>query len=271
MRQVITVSESLHIQAGKLVLMARLKAEERLRGGLAFLLMDVSLRLFAVVPLLFLWRGIFASGSASDLGLTLEQLLSYTLLSAILREQLLVQTPASEWLYQGLFLSLYQRPMGVFTQIVALTVGGWMPNLLLCSLPMALVGPLFGIRTLPVNSLFALSLLLSITVGFAIDLMFACLLIRMQRMSWIVTSIRRAVMTFFSGSLIPFAAFPWGIGDWMQYSPFGALAGAPLAIAVGSSQSKVLILSQLLWCIVLWPSLFHVFKHTRNQMMSYGG
>ncbi|MCL2497499.1 MAG: hypothetical protein FWF06_02675 [Symbiobacteriaceae bacterium] len=255
----------------KLYATASLKASEKLRGGIIYLLPDIALRVISLVTLLYLWRTLFASGAGQEIDLSLSQMMSYTLLSEILYDLLVIATPASQWLYEGLFLSLYQRPLGVLSQLLALTIGGWIPNLLLFSLPLALSAPLWPIRILPVSWLFLPSLLLCMMVGFAIDLLFACLIIRMQRISWVVTVIRGAVVAIFSGALIPFAALPYGIGNWLQFSPFGALAGAPLAIAIGSPIPWQLILSQLLWCVILWPLLYLFYNASREEMMSYGG
>ena len=250
---------------------AKLKADEKIRGGLIYLLPEYALRFAALFPLLALWQSIYQTGGADDFGFSLNQLLLYTLLSSALQDQLVVRSPASNWLYEGLFISLFQRPLGIFSQLIALTMGSWVPNLLFYTIPLLLVSPLLGVSLASISPLFWPSFLLCIAVGFAIDLLFATLLIRMQQNSWLITVIRRAIVGLFSGSIIPFAAFPFDLGQWLQYSPFGALAGAPLAIAVGSPNAATLILCQIAWLFLLWPLALAYYHSSRERMMSYGG
>jgi len=250
---------------------ARLKADEKIRGGLIYLFPEYTLRFAALFPLLALWQSIYQSGGAEDFGFSLNQLLLYTLLSSALQDQLVVRSPASGWLYQGLFISLFQRPLGIFSQLIALTIGSWVPDLLFYTVPLLTISPWLGISLTSISPFFWPSFLLCIAVGFAVDLLFATLLIRMQQNSWLITVIRRAIVGLFSGSIIPFAAFPFGIGQWLQYSPFGALAGAPLAIAVGSPNVALLMTCQVAWLLILWPLAFAYYNSSRERMMSYGG
>ena len=253
----------------------KLTAREKLSGGLLALYANYILRLFYLIPLLYLWRGLFASGvaRASDeaLEMTLPQILSYTYVSALLSEQLGVRTPMSSWLSSDAFINACRRPTHILADFAAQTVGGWLQTLLLFSLPMALLAPLFGVSMLPASAWVLPSLLLCVSLGFAIDYLFACFILRLKNATWLAYSIRMAVTSLFSGSLIPFALLPWGIGDWLRLSPFGSLAGAPLAIFAGMEPPLPLLAAQLFWNLAIWPLTLVCFNKSRERMVSYGG
>ena len=68
-------------------------------GGIAYMFPQIILRIIYLVPLMFIWRIVTASGY--DAGMTLQQLLTYTYMNALLAEMLVVRTMASSWSYEG--------------------------------------------------------------------------------------------------------------------------------------------------------------------------
>lgn len=248
---------------------ARRAALEKTNGGLVYLLPDVAIKLFTLIPLIFLWRAVLLSGVQVDM--SLEQMLSYTFVGGLLADLLVVKTPASGWLSEGVLLKLYGRPISVLGQLTALTAGGWMPMLLLFSLPTTLLAPLLGVRLLPVSPYFFVSLLLCISLGFAVDVLFACLSIKLRNMSWLVSRIRMAIVSLLSGTVIPIRLLPFGLAEAMQYQPFASLGGAPLSVFVGMGDARQILLLQMVWNAVLWPIALFVFRKSQEGMVSYGG
>ncbi|MDD5898670.1 MAG: hypothetical protein PUE14_09330, partial [Clostridia bacterium] len=164
-----------------------------------------------------------------------------------------------------------QRPAGVLTQLAAHTIGAWMMRLLCLSVPVLVIALLCGVDLRPRSRWFFVSLPLAVSQGFAVDFLFACLLIRMRNLEWCVHSLREALTALLTGSLIPFAALPWGLGQLLQLLPLGTLAGAPLALYTGLGQPKLLVPAQLVWNMVLWPLAVYGFAASRERMVSYGG
>lgn len=251
-----------------------LAATRAFDGGLFYILSDYLLKLAQVTILLLLWTSLAEQGA--DLGgFTLQQLLSYSLLSSVLREQLSIVTPATTAFWEGSIISRYLRPAPVLAQLVAETIGSWLPGLLLYSAPVLMGSALFGIVApsafIVSGPLFVFSLLLSISLGFALDFLFAAALLYMKNASYQAYSIRQAVTRVFSGAVIPFALFPWGIGAFLQLLPFGSIASAPLLIFTGSTQTLQLLLLQLLWNVILWPLAIAAFGKSQERMVSYGG
>lgn len=240
-------------------------------GGVIYLMPAYLLRLFYLLPLLLLWRTLMGGGV--EVGMSLDQMLAYTFLGTVFSAQLVVRTPASDWLYEGLIISLYQRPMGVFAHLAAQTVGAWLPELLFFSLPMLVAAPLLGVRwTAGVLAWAAIpSLLLCVSLGFAVDFLFASASIRLKNASWLVYSIRAAMIALLSGSVIPFAILPFGLGRLLALLPFGSLAAAPLSLFVGLADAVPTLSLQLAWNVVLWPAAVLVFGWSQERMVSHGG
>ncbi len=238
--------------------------------GLMNLVGQYLVRIAALLALCFIWRALFSQGADLD-GLTLPQMLSYTVLGAALAPMLDVRTPASSWLHDGTMLSQYLRPSPVLGQVAAHTVGGWLLPLLIFTSPVLLFSALLGVSLVPATPWFFLSLPLAILQGFAVDYLFACLLMRMKNLEWTVHSIREALTALLTGALIPFAALPWGVGEWLSLSPLGTLAGAPLALFSGLESPERLIPAQLFWTLTLWPLALLCFRKSSERMVSYGG
>lgn len=248
----------------------RLCLKEKSYFGFVNLLAQYLLQACALAALLMIWRSLFLQGVEQE-GMTLNQLYVYTILSTVLSPLLNVHTPASGWLHDGTMLGLYQRPAGVFMQLAAHTIGSWAMRLACLSLPVLAAALLCGVDMRPRSLLFLVSLPLAVAQGFAVDFLFACLLIRLRNLEWCVHCLREALTALFTGSLIPFAALPWGIGSVLQLSPLGTLAGAPLGIYTGLTEPGSVLAAQILWNMILWPLAIICFRASRERMVSYGG
>ncbi len=248
---------------------AKMSCLEKINGGLLHLLPDIAVQTFTLLPLLFLWRVLLTSGV--DAGMSLPQMLSYTYVSALLSELLTVRTAATGWLSEGMLLRLYGRPLSVLGQLAAQTAGGWLPMLLFFSLPLTLLAPALGISLRPATPLFFPSLLLCVSLGFAMDFLFACLSIRLRGMQWLVDRIRMAVVALFSGAVIPLRLLPFGLGGLLRFQPFASLGGAPLSLLTGAAEPREVLGLQLLWNLLLWPLVLIVFKKSQERIVSYGG
>ena len=248
----------------------KLCLKEQSYFGFVYLLGQYILQVCALGALLMIWRSLFLQGADLD-GMTLNQFYAYTILSTALAPMLNVRTPASGWLHDGTILGMYQRPAGIFMQLAAHTIGGWGMRLLCLSVPVMLIALLCGVDLRPASPWFLVSLPRAVLQGFAVDYLFACLLIRLRNLEWCVHCLREALSALLTGTIIPFAALPWGIGGFLQLSPFGTLAGAPLAICTGLGDPLALLPAQIIWNIVLWPLAMYCFAASRERMVSYGG
>jgi len=253
----------------KYIKTAAMSAQNKTLSGIFYLLPDAMLRVVCLIPLMMLWRILMSSGVST--GMQLSQMLTYTYVSALLSEILVLQSPLTNWYYDGALTSIFQRPMSIYGHVAAQTLGAAVPSLLMFSVPMALLSPLFGVSLIPATLWFFPSLLLCISIGLAMEFLFACLFIRMVNARWLAYTIRKAVMSLFAGNLIPFAVMPWGMGTVLQYLPFGSLAAAPLSLCAGLAGAGRTITLQIIWNIVLWPAAILAFRKSQERMVSHGG
>ena len=79
------------------------------------------------------------------------------------------------------------------------------------------------------------------------------------------------MVSFFSGTVIPFRILPFGMDRWFQYQPFGSLGGAFLSLYVGSAKALEVIPAQIIWNIVIWIAAAVWFRKSRERMVSFGG
>ncbi len=238
-------------------------------GGLVYLFPQIITKIIYLVPLMFIWRIITAGGT--DAGMTLTQLLSYTYVNTLLSSMLVVDTFINDWDSAGKCAVLFTRPMSVFGQVISRTAGEWIPALLMFSLPMALIAPLFRIQIIPQTPWVIPSLILCASLGFAFEFLFFCITLRLKNVVWLMWEIRSAIAAFFSGTLVPFRILPFEMDKWMAYQPFGSLGGAPLSLYIGSAEPAQIIPVQLFWNAVLWTAAVIWFRKSKERMMSYGG
>lgn len=249
---------------------ARLCLRNRSEFGLMNTLGEYLIKLVAVLAQCVVWRAILPEGAAVD-GMTRRSMTVYIVASSALAPLLDVRTPASSWLHDGTMLGLFQRPHSVYAQLAAHTAGAWALPLALYGLPLLAIAALLGYPPVPASPWFFPSLALCVCQGFAVDYLFACLMIRMNNAEWAMESLRGAVAALLTGSLIPFAALPWGLGRWLELSPLGTLAGAPLALLTGLGEPVRLISAQIFWNLTLWPMALWAFRASRERMVSFGG
>lgn len=169
----------------------------RTNGGVLYLLPDILMKAIYLVPLMFIWKSL--AGSGYQIEMSVSQLLSYTYVNALLTDLMIVNTCLSAWNYDTQSMELFTRPIPVFGQVIARTIGEWMPMLALFSLPMFLAAPFLGIRVLPETLFVIPSLVLSVSLGFAFEFLFYCITVRLRNVSWLTYVIRSAVVSFFPG------------------------------------------------------------------------
>lgn len=253
----------------KYMVTARMAIQEKTGGGILYIVPDIVMKVIYLVPVMFIWKTLAEGGYEAEM--SVSQLLSYTYVNALLTDMMVVNTYLTKWNYDTRSAEMFTRPLPVFGQVISRTVGGWVPMLLLFSLPMFLASPFLRIRILPVTFWVVPSLVLSISLGFAFEFVFFCVTIRLRNVSWVTSVIRSAVASFFSGTVIPFQILPFGMDRWICYQPFGSMGGAFLSLYVGSARAAEVIPVQIFWNLVMWTGAVIWFQKSRERMVSFGG
>jgi len=235
---------------------------------------DYALRLLRVLLLLALWREILGPDGETA-GYTIAAVLTYTLIGEVFAEQLSARTELTQTFWEGTFLNRLLQPVGIVGIFVAEMVGRWLFSLAIFSLPLLLLAPLLGVDPRPVDpaagALFLVSLVLSVSVGVAIDFIFGGVTVALEAPVWLIDYIRGAVAAVLSGAVLPLALLPWGLGAVFDLLPFAATVSTPLRIYVGTGEALPLMLVQLAWSIVLWPLALWIWAANRERVVGYGG
>lgn len=253
----------------KYMITARMAVRARINGGVFYSFPEIFMKVVYLVPLMFIWKSLAASGY--EVEMSVSQLLSYTYVNALLADMMIVNTYLSAWNYDTRSMEMFTRPMPVVGQVISRTIGEWVPMLLMFSLPMFFLAPVLGIQILPKTLWVIPSLVLSVSLGFAFEFLFYCVTIRLRNVSWLTYVIRSAVVSFFSGTVIPFKILPFGMDKWSGFQPFGSLGGAFLSLYVGSADVSEIIPVQVFWNIVIWFLAVMWFQRSRERMVSFGG
>jgi ABC-2 type transport system permease protein len=253
----------------------RLEATSPMSGGVLYFLARYLIRLIRTLLLLSIWRVIFTQSPEADPD-QLNQVLQYTLLAAIFWQQIDVQTTASTTFWEGTASSRYLRPLSVFGQYMAETIGKWIPGIFIFSLPVLLLSPVMGIDLRPPDTAtlmwFLVSLSAGIISGFAMDFILTGCMVFLGNAHYMAIQIRRAFTVLLSGALIPLTLLPFGIGQVLAWLPFASMASAPLSIYTGSSENVTqTILLQIGWSVILWILALYIWKKNRQKMVIFGG
>ena len=243
-------------------------------GDSPLFVLDLLLRFVRVIVLLAIWRTILANKGVVS-GMSLGAVLTYTLVAEVFAEQVAVRTRLGVVFWDGTIANHFLQPMGLVGQFTADLVGRWAFGFALCSLPLLLVAPLLGVNPLPASAgaglIFAISILLAISVGLAIDFIFGALTVVLDQGVWLIDYLRNALQALLSGSLLPLALLPWGLGGIFGWLPFASMASAPLRIYTGTGDPWRLLPVQLVWAVLLWPLAGWLWHTNREKLAGYGG
>ncbi len=243
-------------------------------GDSPLFLLDYALRLLRVLVLLALWR-IILECRAAQAPMPLAAVLTYTVVGEVFAEQLAVRTTLTPAFWEGTLVMRFLRPMGLVRQLSAEMLGRWAVHFALFSVPLFLISPLLGVDPRPgtpsAAAFFAISITLAILVGLAMEALFGAAVVALEQPVWIIEYLRTAIASLLSGSLLPLAYYLSGLGDVFGWLPFAAMAWAPLAIFTGTGNAGILLVSQALWVLILWPVADWLWRSNREKLVGYGG
>lgn len=253
----------------------KLCALQSFDGAAAYTFAGYAVRLVRLIVLSEVFASLLRHGAGTE-GMTSAQAIAYVVLSSAFSEQLFLFTPATTALWEGSIITRFTRPMSLVGDMAAETAGRWFPSLVFFTIPVLILVPLFmQISIAPVRLLNGLlsitSFLLSVSLGFAVDFLFAAFAIHLKNGCWAALMIREATTELLSGALIPLSFLPAHIGDILALLPFGSLASAPLSVYLGIGGMIKPLAAQVFWNLVLWPVSLVILQKSRERMISYGG
>lgn len=267
------LGEVVSIQCRSHLATVRIAAFGPLSDGL-WAAFSLALRFVRVLILLAIWPTLIPPGTDVS-GYHLGAVLTYSLLAEVLSEQLSARTPMSGALWNGAIATRFTWPMPMATQYAAEMIGEWALPALLVSLPLLLLAPLLGVDPRPASAanlaLFAVSLVLAIALGVALDMAYTVLTVRIDLGPWVLNAARAVVQAICSGAWVPLALLPFHLGAVFDWLPFASAASAPLRIYTGTGDALPLIALQAAWVVVLIFAVRAAWHVSRERVALYGG
>lgn len=243
----------------------------------AWVWMEFIVQLLGMVVLYFFWRAVYANGGTLG-GLTFQQTINYVMIAQMLLplvENRLIFNFG--WmLREGQIAIDLLRPLDFQTRLYVDAVGNMFLNLLVKA-PLLILAVIFFQVQLPSDVLtwlvFVLTLVLGHGVLFFFDWIFSCLAFYSTE-TWGLSVVRVAVVTFFSGALIPLQMMP----DWLRAIanalPFAQAVYVPVSFLSGVtpvSAAPQAWLTQLAWLLGLGVISRLVFNRSLRKVTVQGG
>lgn len=231
----------------------------------------------------YLWAAIFNSTVRTSLsGFTLNEMVVYIFMSMItarLLDNEVDMTVASE-VQQGSVAASLIRPISYRSRLFFMSLGNAIYLLIAVAVPLwvglvvvryiTVKEPPPGIQTLMA---YACSLVLAFVIQFLFNFCFGMMAFYVTYM-WGLSFLKRAVISFLSGQIIPFAFFPLWLQGLMNFMPFGSTMYVPVMIYLRKytgMQALTVIGTQGLWVIVLLAASQWVWNSAIRRLTILGG
>ncbi|MFE1243246.1 ABC transporter permease [Fictibacillus sp. NPDC058756] len=233
--------------------------------------------LLRMLVIYFFWKAVYSNRSEIE-GMSFDGMITYIIIAMFL--QMFVSGVGRELAHtikDGNVAIELMRPYHLITRLIAMDIGDKVIYLIRGALPLGILAFVFMDVTLPSTwqsgILFLLSALMGIWIGTFFDLLIAILAFWTINL-WGLEVMKEAVVSFFSGALVPLILFP----DWFQtislFLPFQAMVYVPVAIYTGILTGKeawLAVGSQLIWAVLLFGLLRVLWSVAMKKVTIFGG
>ncbi len=199
-------------------------------------LLKILTNIVITVTLISVWQSIYKTNT---LDLSMDYLISYTIMSSGLATIYATNiiNKVSEQVKSGNIIFTVSKPKGLFYQLFFASVGSSLFKLIYIVIPSYIV--LFSIYHSHVELVsifsFVVILFLSYLLMYFFDLLFGLISI-FSLNSWGLQSFKYALVTIFSGSIIPLRLYPSSLKSIVELLPFSKLYAVPIdAILLNNS------------------------------------
>jgi len=226
----------------------------------------------------FLWQAIYAyTGQEVIRGYTFAALIQYYVLSMIVG--FFVWCDVDKWISQdvrrGHIITMFIYPMRFLWQHLAFEIGINSLGIILQMIPVFLFGfVVFGLKVAPAFNFiaFMVSVMLAFLLAFFISFNVGLSAFWLKKIAGI-RKVRRTLMLFLSGGMIPLSFFPLWIQQVSKFLPFEYIRYVPIQIYLGEF-SKLGILGQLglqiVWIVLLYFLSIFIYKRAFKQFAGAG-
>jgi ABC-2 type transport system permease protein len=226
----------------------------------------------------FLWKSIFDyTGQEIIRGFTFPAMVQYYVLSMIVG--FFIWCDTDKWISQdvrrGNIISMFIVPMRLLWQHLSFEIGINSLGIILEMVPVFLIGfVFFGLSVAPVFYFitFLVSIVLAFFLAFFISFNVGLSAFWLKKIDGI-RKVRRTLLLFLSGGMIPLTFFPETIQEILHYLPFEYLRSVPINIYL-TNYSVVGVLVQLsiqlFWIVALYFLSIFVYKRAFRQFAGAG-
>ncbi len=157
-------------------------------------------------------------------------------------------------------ISLYLlKPLSITKQLIYENMGTSIYKFIFTSLPIFMMGIILSKNNLCVNNFmyFLISVCTSYIIFALIDVVFGIIQFY-TKSSWGINSLKYAIITLFSGRLLPLGIYPKWCLNVLDSMPFKYLYDVPIQIVIGKNMD--FIEKELLWSLIWIIILYVVYK-----------
>lgn len=254
----------------------------RVLTGLAYrfeVFASVGTNLILMIASVFLWKAAYSGGSGGTSGMTLHDLVTYTIVSILLASLFVtdVQDTIFYKIREGKIVTDFYRPVPLLACYLAEDIGSMLSSLLNKVLPLFLFASiLFGIP-LPSSFIGMLLFLPSCLLSYAILWLLSALVGLVA--FWVMElgnmgNVKNAIVRVLSGSLVPLWLFPQSVQTISAYLPFQYTYQTPLGIYIGETgpaEALRAMAIQGVWIVVLYIALALYWRRTKSKTLIQGG
>ena len=233
---------------------------------------------FIITAVMFyIWKVIYETDVTID-NYNWEDMKIYLFISFICNSTLSwsAETKISKKIITGELTSDLIKPMGFMSMTFFETAGAGVPVSMISILIMSIVAIFMKIQ-MPTNPIVYFMFIISIVFSFVINffISFICALLCFWTENYFgITKSKQVIVNFFSGALIPLTMMP-GVLQKIAYAlPFQGIVFIPSSIFMESTVGRdamYLILSQIVWCIVLYIVQVILWRCAIKKVVINGG
>lgn len=246
-----------------------------LRYRFNFLVNLVNVPISAIIYV-FLWTAVFSyTGQSVIRGYSLEEMIGYYVVSMLVG--LFVWVDVDKWIAddirKGNLVVDLLRPMGYLAQTLWFEIGINVFGILISVVPVFLLGfVFFGLQVAPwyVFVAFFLSLVFGFLIAFMLSFLVGITAFWFKEISGL-RRVRRALVLFLSGGMIPLTFFPLVFQRVFEFLPFQYIRYTSINIYLQKYALQGVLLQlgiQLVWVLVL---LFLVVRIWNTAVIKFSG
>lgn len=248
------------------------------RSGVLFSILKAVL--FLLIQIM-LWTSLYRTGTSKTMFYSLNEMITYQILSSIIGTFLTVMYPmftVQEDVNSGNIVNYISKPYDYQIQLFMSSLGQNLFAFLFTSVPL-LVMALFFTEISPPASLISMFLaitvsILSIGIYFEIYYMIGLVAFWFMDRYHTIGLLMVNAIRILSGAIIPLAMFPKGLRTLVTFLPIRYGFDFPLSIYFGKlDKNEILqgLVFQLIWMFALWIFSKAVFKTSLKKLIVQGG